>query len=617
MVSLGWGRGLCLSVGVVGLVALQGLGCGPKEPPVSTTTIIMPGGTLADRFQGRSPRLRVAREEIGALLGHGLEIRIDAAFEPRWSLASDEHIERVVVELGRTLKHIETRNPKLFAAQKDAIRLVQYEFDATATSTVTTLDATKGVLRIVVSQDELHGCACNGVQNALFEAESKAVAGKFEGKEAEAIAGDELPAYVKWLRDREHLADGRPAKELGDPGATSLRRLIDVHERMAPSPARDELRKHLLGRLHSVSEFKSNHKNETSAPNAQSAWGRMERAYGQWLTRSAPSFPLPDKAEVVGDLARRRDAVDLVGFDLLAFGLTLVDGWLAAGMPMGRNAPDPDTKALSETVCPYWLADDGRFREHPSNCKDFWVWVRNDESRLNRAVQYLLGKRNGDLVQAVFPNLIPDTNHGSREGKALVPMWRRFSQDQASWAAATRVVGITSSPFDSEVLGEAVRVVRSEPQRRGLVLFVFATSDWGRSGTRTKEERRVDFERSYGPSITPDEFRDYFGHGAWAFRYAAYLVPYLRKGFSRFDAFSSALGTYLDGKDTGAKARDLGTLSNALCTEGSRPDLAKLADWLRGYMKRVPAEEPALRTLLAQTSRPTCEDPTASKESPF
>jgi hypothetical protein len=106
------------------------------------------------------------------------------------------------------------------------------------------------------------------------------------------------------------------------------------------------------------------------------------------------------------------------------------------------------------------------------------------------------------------------------------------------------VVGITSGAYDSEVLGEAVRVVRSEPQRRGLVLFVFATADKGRSGTRTKEERRTDFERAYGPSIAPDEFRDYFGHGVLAFRYAAQLVPYLRKGFSRFDAFQGALPGY-------------------------------------------------------------------------
>lgn len=543
MVSLGWSRGSCLSVGAL-LVVGMALGCGPKEPPATTTTIIMPGGTLADRFQGRSPRLRVAREEIGALLGHGLEIRIDAAFEPRWSLASDEHIERIVVELGRTLKRIETNNPKLFAAQKGAIRVVQYEFDATATHSVTTLDASKGVLRIVVAQDDLHGCACNGIRDALFEIEDKEVARKFEGKEAQAIASEELSAYVKWQREREHLGRDKPGNALGDPGATSLRRLIDAHERMGPGPGRDTLRKYLIGRLRPIGEFKNDQKDLVAAAGPQSSWGRLEAAYARWLSDSATSFPATDKAEVVSELARRRNAVDIGNFDLLSYGFAMVDAWMAQGMPMARNVPDPNTQALMDTACPHWLADDGRIREHPSNCNDFWVWARSSEPRLGRVLQYLLGKRNGDLVQAVFPNFVAEANHGHREGTALVPMWRKFSPDQASWAAATRVVGITSGAYDSEVLGEAVRVVRSEPQRRGLVLFVFATADKGRSGTRTKEERRTDFERAYGPSIAPDEFRDYFGHGVLAFRYAAQLVPYLRKGFSRFDAFQGALPGY-------------------------------------------------------------------------
>jgi len=122
------------------LSTLTVVGCGHKEPPATATTVIMPGGRPADHFQGRSPRLRVAREEIGALLGHGLEIRIDQAFEPRWSSAGDEHIERIVVELGRTLKSVQVQWPKRFDAYKDKLRIVQYEFDATAPNTDTVFD---------------------------------------------------------------------------------------------------------------------------------------------------------------------------------------------------------------------------------------------------------------------------------------------------------------------------------------------------------------------------------------------------------------------------------------------------------------------------------------------
>jgi hypothetical protein len=92
-----------------------------------------------------------------------------------------------------------------------------------------------------------------------------------------------------------------------------------------------------------------------------------------------------------------------------------------------------------------------------------------------------------------------------------------------------------------------------------------------------------------------------------AFRYAAWLVPYLQKGFSRFDAFSSALGGYFNGKETSTKARDMGTLVQALCVEGARADLSKLNNWLRGYVQRTPSEEPALRTLVEQSAKPTCE----------
>ena len=514
------------------LVSLLAAGCGPKEPAATTTTIVMPGGTLADRFQGRSPRLRVAREEIGALLGHALEIRIDAAFEPRWSSAADEHIERIVVELGQALKAMETRSPKRFAEHKGKLRVVQYEFDATAPNSDAVFDAGNGVLRISVSQRDVHGCPCHRIANAFFEAGRKDERQRFQGKEAQAIPSEQLAAYAEWQSDQAGF--GTDKNSFGEPRATNMRRVFDAHERMSPSKARDELRAKLIGELQSVTDFKNRERDLVAAATPQSPWGRFEEAYAQWLIRNVPSFSVAERAKALEGLTIWPQVPDLGSFDVVGLGLGIIDRWLADGMPLGRRALPPETEALVDTVCPFALESGGEFRQQVYNCKGFWSWTRGDERRLQRVAQHLLSKQNPDLVQALFAHLVDDGRRGGGQGKGHLAAWRRFAADQPSWSAAMRVLAVSGNADDSDVLGEAVRVARSEPQRRGLTLLIFAGADKGRSGTRTKAERRTDFERSYGPVIGASEFRDYFAHGAVAFRYAAWLVPYLQKGVQPF-----------------------------------------------------------------------------------
>ncbi|MFO0678639.1 MAG: hypothetical protein U0169_19060 [Polyangiaceae bacterium] len=581
--------------------------CGPREPAASTTTLIFPGGALADRFHGRSPRLTVAREEIGRLLGHGLEIRIDAAFEPRWALATDEHVERIVVDFGREMKRIETRSPKLFEAYKDAIRTVVYEFSATATRVETKLDVDAKLLRIVVTQDETYGCARRN-RGALDDARDAEYVRMFDGKEPDAIPRKNLADYTRWLRRNEFFDPKGRGRAIGEPGATQLARQVRAYPLLEEGEARSELRKHLLGRLRSVGEFHHEAFPPGTTVDPASPWAVLERTYGAWLARDAESFDPSDQKELVESLTRRDRLLELPGFDLPAFVFRKVDTWIALGKPKAHYADDPALRDLLDVVCPYWEADDGRIREHPSNCRDFWRAMRSDESRLTRVVTYLVSKHDGDVVQAIFPNLVDEGNNGRRSGAALVPLWKRFVSDDVAWAAATRVVGTTASAYDSDVLGETVRIIRTDPKKRGLAFFVVATSERERAVSRTKAERRTDFEKAYAQAISEEEFRAYFAHGTLGFRYAANLVPYLAPGFSRFAAFERPMAMLLDGDDTARKAKYVASLASALCSEGARQDLSRLHDALVATTKRVPKTEPELRTLISQTARPTCEE---------
>lgn len=583
---------LCFALGV----HVVGCAGGARE-----TTVVIAGRSQPRDIARSRARTEVAKREIAELLGHSVDPQIDTSMMDR-SDSEVEFIERKVLGFGKELQRIAETEAYLLEEAKQ-IRSFTYRVNATASRTETVLR--DGVLSITAGQDGLYDCACGGIESALADGRRERAASRFGNVDPRRLSEDEQIAYRDWLIALR-AGDSRDPASFGEPRVSRLTRMIALY---TARPKDTLLGKKIAAEARYMLAV---HEDEgavvVSRLPTNATFVRARAAFGAWLTAHAASLPPEEQLELVRTFVQSKAPRRVIGFDVIAFSLGIVDEWLARGMPvLPRGLSDPELERLVQVACPFLVSEeDWKIRERPSNCVDFWSYAASDEADAGRARAYVLSKKNGMFAQAILPNLF--RNKASREAVAL---WKTYESDGATWAASARIVATTAGGYDQDVRAESLRVWRSNPARRGATLFVVAAQDRARTESTTLEERKQNYTVNYVDPIKESELASYFlVHGDLALAYAPHLWPHLAKGYNRFPAFAPSLGKHFDGSP--AKIRLLATLARAICKEAGRADLASIHRWLTSYASAHSDQAHLLRGILAQTANPTC----VSTESP-
>jgi hypothetical protein len=585
-------RTLRLSLAILSVLSVQSAACGT---PANSPMVVFAGKAQPRDLEQSRSRTALAKREITELLGHEVAFSIDASLLER-NDTEEEFTERIVRGFGRTLLELRLEDAKL-------IRALDYKVSSTAQHSDTTFR--EGAITIVAPTRGIDECYCKGIGPALRHARDLTLASRYASASPKSMSDNERREYRTWLlKESTFFTRSLTEKQLfGEPGSGNLLRMIQLYEAM---PGDADLAKAIANRTQDVIQIAKNHAKELAALPSSAPFLLAQRALGTWLTKNMDALPTDDQLDILRTLSNNKAWRGALNFDATGYLLRVTDTWRERGMQ--NQVTDESTKRFSRLVCPFSPSIEGKLELRENNCVDAWRSIRGDSTELDGVAAFVLAKRNSAFAESVLPHLF-----ASGDSKEKIALWKKFERDDATWASATRVVALKNSGYDNDILGESVRVWRSNRSRRGSALFVWAFQAHERAESTSKEDLKKKYLESYTDAIRQEELTQYFAaHGGdLGFYYAPFLWPHLAKGYARFPAIQPALANYMDGSEV--RIRALTKLARAMCTEGARNDLASMHQWLTSYAIERPDQAAALRSILAQTGSPTCADDSESR----
>lgn len=467
--------------------ALVPSACGPREADAgSRSPTITVENDITVRFSERMQRfpfdprelrLRQASRQLAERSGHLVAFDIDVALLPQEEASFHEALIDALQTLARDLEALAGCPCLAYAPKTIAIR-----YDATAVEgrpyRSATYDRSTATLSIPVHPDE--GLVPEGLLRAVLEdLRADDMVARFSGQDPARVPAAEHRDYLEYL---EHgWADLQTGEYRQEPEPARIRKLVALHAQTRDEALRADVRAELLPLARSsFTDFYWGH--EAALAHEYPA---ALAAYGGFLAKNAAELSPAERLEVAQTLyvigSDRRAVPSPPGFDAFAFGLQVIDEWLAT-----KTEVDRDRDALHGFVaCPYIP------HSSHSHCRDeaFHAWAWDTREGRERLAEALRARDSLDLTRATFQALTR-----ARGPEAVRELWRMLEDDAAAWAIATRVLG------DDHVIGghapwvadELSRLWRERPEQRGVLLFLLARSDpdgrqeavWGRFAKR-------------------------------------------------------------------------------------------------------------------------------------
>ncbi len=441
-------------------------------------------------FDPRELRLREASRQLAQRSGHLVAFDIDVALLPQEEATFHEALIDALQTLARDLEALLGCSRCLVYAPKTIV----IRYDATATEGRSyrhaSYDRKTATLTIPVHPDE--GLVPEGLLGeVLRDLRADDMVARYAGKDPAAIPAAEHLDYLAYL---DH---GWPDLQTGDYRQESeparIRKLVALHARARDETLRAHVRRKLLRLARSaLTDYHWGHE----AALAAECPAAIE-AYGGFLAENAASLSPGERLEVAQTLyvidRERRPVPSPPHFDAFAFGLQVIDEWLASTARPAEAPTRPESKADRDrdalhgfVACPYIPHS-----SHP-HCRDepFYAWAWDTPEHRRRLAAALAERDSLEFTRAALHAL----QMARGPDGAVHELWRMLEDDPAAWAIATRVLG------DDHVIGghspwvadELERLWRERPAQRGVLLYLLARSDpdarqeaiWGRFAKR-------------------------------------------------------------------------------------------------------------------------------------
>ncbi len=550
------------------------------------------GGSLP--FDPTQARIQQAASRVEAIAGHPMAFEFDVARLPDWREGFEEVLADILEESARDLTREQQRRPEAFAYAMPLVERVicRYEVERKPAeldlaSHAVVLTGTAGATLVP------RGTLSAAIENAYAEM----IGRRFANVEPDAVAPADRAAYFEWLDSggadvawrasmRSQLQHpSQPTEPRYGPGTIQkVLRLAQLAGGGDPKLAAD-IRKWLLGLM---DDYVGAYWNDSASilglpPDAP--WHRAEAAWSTWLASTMSSLPDDEVGSIVHyAFSPVRDGVRAFpGFDPFAYGLMIADRWARAGHPTSESA------YYTDVVCPVkYDANDPRGR---TVCRDseWYPYVLRTEESTKRLAQALVARRDPVLTRTIFRTV--GTN---------LALWRELEADEPTWHDATLERANDQEQGDAPV-SELRRLWRTYPARRGVILYMLATS-WGNTDLPSEYivndkvddmARYTRFPSSFDGGVTRADFASFLEQGPRAVGMSQWVMPYLTKGWSPVDLLLPRLDAYLllpedERRRAGQSDPFLGTVLY-VCKHEPQGEFAKL--WAY-HQKREAARKP-------------------------
>ncbi|HTV20653.1 MAG TPA: hypothetical protein VMG12_18345 [Polyangiaceae bacterium] len=580
-------------------------------------------GDAPPAIKADDPRIEVAQQQIGGLLGHPLGFDFDEAVAAQFGPSLHAAYVSGLEHIGRALDYCKASDPLAFAHGAPRLERIHLAYEPTqqhgdleraANPSLSPhiVDATL-TLAVYPENTELLDAAdlC-----WAFRAGNKAeAAARFAAHDPAQVPADQHAAYFRYLtRDHEHPSD--PLQRDID----ELRQVVWVAE-LQPHIVDAEVlaaANEWLG--YAGKRLRLELRQPTNDAGKLTALDKAQAAWIGWVNRSGAKLERADRERVAEALFMRESKDTPLmrrGFDAEAFALPIVQQWIEnAAYDDPRKAED---RLYRGVVC---KAE----REHADKPAIF-VYGYCTGAFYSALAETPVGrKRLANLLVRSHNELFTQTTmlHVLRSAgtEHLVELVDALADDQATLHVALRALGDYRhwgpkgdypSNFGPTVVdpGPLVASVprwwKSAPEQRPALLYLLV-------GIAAQREGSVPWPRLaefLGARIDAPALAGYLAEEPGTIWSAGKLVPALSPGWPRSRVLVPALDAYLDAdaKGRSSDSRVYYTTNDVLeifCESGTRSDVEALQKMLRARIERFPSQSRQLASFVEKSPDAHC-----------
>ena len=562
-------------------------GSGSKVTIENRVTIRFTGRLRELPFDPREIRLRESSKQVAALAGHDLEIIVDVALMPEYEAYFHEALIDALQSLARDLEknaecECEPWLPKTIA--------INYAATATRSSPYTDATLDKGKRTLTIPTGARTGLVPDGLLDAVLEdARGDYMVARYAGKEARDIATADHREYFEYLRHSWYdLQTGtRRAEKDGD----ALRKAVELHERTADEALRGELREYATGAAETT--FPGVYwRGPLRADSPDGDLPRAAKAYGAFVAKHERALSDEQKLRVAKVLYVHGEdnqpvRTALPGVDAFAFGLRIIDRWIARGATY--EGTDGDARALLGYIVCHQPA-----HSSDGTCRDeaFYKWAWGVQGGKAKLAAALVQRKRKEFVEAAMYAI-----------DEPLELWRLVEDDATTWRMVTTVIGEEYVHRGGQWVPEEVeRLWRERPRDRGQLLFLLARSDPDGRDAAIWDA----FSRRYGARPTRNDFAGFLDASVLAWTSLTGVFKALAPGFSRADVIAAKMDAFLEEGDGSIYGVSL-TISGELCTSGTAADRATMHRYWTRHLRDHASQRNVLTVAIDRVAPGGCD----------
>jgi hypothetical protein len=552
-------------------------------------------------FDPRAARLQAATQQLTAIAGHPVTFQFDIALLPQWRSSFESALIEAIENTARDLDSMRERRPDLFAFADPALKRVECRYTAVRVDDDLSFDGDHQTLRIALTSEAEAFVGEGWVFRAVDGAYFHFLENRYASKQPEQA--DDPALYYRYLTDYRRSDSDDESR------AQTVTWVARVFPRLSDRP-RAEAQKWLADK---VGFFVDRYRNATPmGPKFHAA----EQAWVAWLNADIDALDEREREDVVRDLVVERHdrrpgetqfrQDTFPGFDVIGYGLHVIDQWAAAGHPMKNDDHPKDFLTFIYYVCPAPRDAAGGHSSSFACDHALYGYAADTPAGLKRVTDYLLARKDPLVVESAFVNFVQLRD----DYPALLAAWRALEPQPAQWEIATRIVAEQVLRVDDKdaLLDEAQRQWRALPAERGPVLYLLSQLEQEHYGSVPWK----DFPRLFGDLASATDFAMFLDQSDRAFWNAHEVWPALSKGWSRAAPLASRLDGYIDRQlamSAGPQAIDaIRRIVDEMCGEKAAGDLAQLHGWAVRRSSTHAAEAKDLEPLAFRTAPGKCSD---------
>lgn len=580
----------------------------PKTGTIDSVSIVLVGADEPLPFDPRGGRLTIVTRQIESLVGHPVVLELDTALSPQLKVSLEESVLASLENVARELVQLKRDAPAAFSLARSIVR-IRCRYDAVAERSDGKL---VGEILEVKSPPRQFPLLDRGLfTHVLVEEAMASLMKQWGDADPTQLGARDQETWFEamtltrpgwgyvWSHTRARGGDRTALR------AEHLERILRLADVVAPGSLRHRVEDFLLTEGAWIQDSRSSEANP-----------RVHAHYVTWLSRSAPSFDDAKNLKLANALYRDRYLGDpkVPTFDVLAFGLSVYDGWVRDGAPV-PVVDGPRGELQKTMICPSVRRGESE-TEIRYGCSSFFADALRDEKQRARLAARIESTHDTRLLDQALLNL--EVHRERREGSgkprssatdalALLDLFK----DPALFHHGFRVLFDDHRRRDdvqSALEAVAFDWWRDVPARRHLTLLVLGRRRAALHPHYQDSQWEMTVKELGGP-IEPALLQRLVAEGAEAVA----MVPTMWKALARSNArdveVAKALPILLD--------RDLATremratpalvqLHGRLCDERNASGLALVRSSLQGWAAQHPAEAVAVSNAIADSTIARC-----------